>query len=173
MRKQVNRRWFAIGGMLVMAAVIVFAIMFGQNSTQSTVDLTQILNRIKAGEVTQVQVSSDGRTADITFTDHTKSSVTLPASEPFTQLLTAAQIPTSQWPPIEISHGSPISGSFSFLLRLLIFIPIGLGVFLLMRRFNPGGMNSSSGRRSAFDPVRPGERIITFDDVAGSEEVKE
>ncbi|HEU5424297.1 MAG TPA: ATP-dependent zinc metalloprotease FtsH, partial [Nitrolancea sp.] len=173
MRKQVNRRWLALGGMMVLAAVIVLAVVFGQKSTAQTVDLTQILNSIKQGQVSKVEVSADGRDAEIFFTDHSKSHITLPATQPFTELLTASQVPTSQWPPIEISRGSSISGNVGILARVGIFLVLGVAVFFLMRRFTPGGMNSSNGRRSGFDPVRPGERIITFDDVAGSEEVKE
>ena len=156
-----------------MVAVIMFAIVFGQSSTPQTVDITQILTRIKQGEVTQVRVSSDGREADVIFTDHTKNHVTLPSAQPFTALLTSAQIPTSEWPPIEITHQSAISGSFGLVTRLLVFVGLGVVVIFVMRRFTPGGMGSGNGRRSNFDPVRPGERIVTFDDVAGSEEVKE
>ncbi|HET7037342.1 MAG TPA: ATP-dependent zinc metalloprotease FtsH [Thermomicrobiaceae bacterium] len=173
MRKQVNRRWLALGGMALMVAVIVLAVVFGQKSAPQAVDLTQILNSIKQGQVSRVEVSADGRDAEIFFADHTKSHVTMPATQPFTELLTSAQIPTNQWPPIEINHGSSISGNVSIFARVGIFLVLGVAVFFLMRRFTPGGISSSNGRRSGFDPVRPGERIITFDDVAGSEEVKE
>jgi cell division protease FtsH len=46
-------------------------------------------------------------------------------------------------------------------------------MILMFRKLTPGSIGSNTARRGAFEPVRAGERIVTFDDVAGSEEVKE
>src|SRR5690606_10255066 len=59
------------------------------------------------------------------------------------------------------------------LLRILTIVAVGVVIFVLFRRFGPSSIGTTPTRRGSFEPIRPGERVITFDDVAGAEEVKE
>ncbi len=172
MRRLLSPRFIAVGVVLLVAALITLTIL--QNSPQSGgVDVTQIIHRIEAGQVTKVVVQGDGRTANVTFTDKTETKVVLPPGQSFTGFLTDASIPTSQWPSIQLEHQSGLSANAATIIRVLMFVGIGVFIFLMFRRFTPGSMGSNSSRKGAFEPIRPGERVITFDDVAGSEEVKE
>lgn len=173
MRRFLTPRFIAVGIVLLVASLITVAIL--QNSPQSGggVDVTQIVHRIQAGQVAKVDVKADGRTADVTFTDKTQTTVVLPQGQSFTGFLTDAQIPVSQWPPIQLDRQPSWSADSTFILRIVMFVGVGAFIFFLFRRLTPGSMGSNSSRKGAFEPIRPGERTITFDDVAGSEEVKE
>jgi cell division protease FtsH len=171
MQRFLNRRW-----MLVLVAVAVVCavswMMIGRGTDATPVDLTQVMNRIQAGEVAKVQVSSDGRTARVTYSDASSDKVVLPPGQAFTSLLTDAHIATAQWPPIELAPTSAASTNAGLLIRLGTFAVLGLAVILILRKFTPGSLSNSS-RKGGFEPIKAGERVVTFDDVAGCEEVKE
>ena len=173
MRRILTPRFIAVGIVLLVAALITTAILLNSPQSSGGVDVTQIIHRIETGQVSKVVVKSDGRTADITFTDKTQTTVVLPQGQSFTGFLTDAQIPASQWPPIQLDRQSSWSADSTMIIRIITFLGIGVFLFLMFRRFNPGSMGTNSSRKGAFEPIRPGERPILFDDVAGSEEVKE
>lgn len=172
MRRLLSPRFIVIGIVLLVGALITVALL--QTSPQPTgVDVTQILRRIQDGQVSKVIVQSNGRTADVIFTDKTDTTVELPPNQSFTSFLTDAQIPTSEWPPIQLDQQSGWSANSTTIIRIVTFVGLGILLFLLFRRFAPGSMGSKSSRKGAFEPIPPGERAISFDDVAGSDEVKE
>jgi len=172
MRKIAPIKLIAVGIVLVVGLLIAVAVL--QNSPQSDgVNVTQIIQRLKQDQVTKVVVHSDGRTADVTFNDKTETTVVLPPGQSFTTFLTDANIPTSQWPPIQLERASSWSASSSWILRLLLVVGIGGFMIFMFRKLTPGSIGSNTARRGAFEPIRPGERLVTFDDVAGSEEGKE
>ncbi|HET9015044.1 MAG TPA: ATP-dependent zinc metalloprotease FtsH [Thermomicrobiaceae bacterium] len=158
------------------AAVLVLVLILVGLTVRTTpkeVDLTQVMTAIQAGKVTNVKLASDGSSADVTFTNSTTEHVVLPPGQSFTSLLTAANIPLAHWPQIYPASSGGVSSSVSLALRIMTVVAIGGLVFIFFKRFGPGAMGASSSRRGAFEPVRPGERGVTFADVAGSEEVKE
>jgi len=166
------RRWLAIAGAAILVLVLI-AVGLMTRPSPKQVDLTLVMADIQAGKVTQVRLSSDGSSADVTYSDNTTDHVIMPPGQSFTGLLTGANIPVSQWPHIYPSDGGGVSGNIATLLRILTIVGVGGAVFFFFRRFGPGAMGASSSRRGAFEPVRPGERAVTFADVAGSDEVKE
>ncbi len=172
MRRFLSPKVIAVGIVLLVAALITVAVL--QSSPQTGgVNLTDVIHRIESGQVTRVVVQPDGRTANVTYTDKTEQTVVLPSGETFTSFLSQASVPTSQWPPIEMQHSTGISANSTLIIRIVTFLGIGVFLFFMFRRFTPGSMGSNSSRKGGFEPVRPGERAITFDDVAGSQEVKE
>ncbi len=172
MRRFLSPKFIVAGIVLLVAALITVALLQSNPQTNG-VDVTQIVHRIETGQVSKVVVQGDGRTADVTFTDNTTTKVVLPPGQSFTGFLTDAQIPTSQWPSIQLEHQSGWSSNSTTIIRIVTFLGIGVFLFLMFKRFTPGSMGSNSSRKGAFEPIRPGEKLITFDDVAGSSEVKE
>ena len=172
MRRFLSPRMLAVGIVLLVAGLITVAVLQSGPQTNGA-DVTQIIHQIQNGQVTKVVVQPDGRTATLTYQDKTDSTVVLPPGETFTQFLTNAQIPTSQWPSIQMDHQSSWSGNSTLIIRIITFLGIGVFLFFMFRKFTPGSMGSNTSRKGAFEPIRPGERPITFDDVAGTEEVKE
>jgi len=172
MRKIAPVKLIAVGIVLVVGLLISVAVL--QNSPQTGgVDITQIMQKIQSHQVTKVVVHADGRTADVTYTDKTTSTVVLPPGQSFTTLLTDANIPTAQWPPIQLEHASSWSAGSSLIFKMLLIVGIGGFMIFMFRKLTPGSIGTNTARRGAFEPIRPGENVVTFDDVAGSEEVKE
>jgi cell division protease FtsH len=132
-----------------------------------------MLSDIRAGQVTEVTLSSDGRIAELTNADKSTSHLTIPAGDTLTALLEHAQIPASQWPPITVGGGTGLSEDVTIFIRVLMVIGIGALLFFFIRRIGPGMMGGANNRRSSFEQVKTTQRAVTFADVAGSEEVKE
>ncbi len=164
---------FIVAGIFLLVAVLITVALLQSNPQTNGVDVTQIIHRINDGQVSKVVVQGDGRTAEVTFTDNTTTNVVLPQGQSFTGFLTDANIPASQWPSIQLEHQSSWSSNSATIIRIVVFLGLGAFLFLMFKRFTPGSMGSNSSRKGAFEPIRPGEKLITFDDVAGSAEVKE
>ncbi|HVX30402.1 MAG TPA: ATP-dependent zinc metalloprotease FtsH [Nitrolancea sp.] len=172
MRKITPIKLISVAIVLVVGLLIAIAVV--QNSPRdSGVNVTQIVQRLQEGDVTKVVVHADGRTADVTFTDKTEKTVVLPPGESFTNFLTDSNIPPSQWPPIQLERASSWSAGSSLILKVVLIVAIGGFMVFMFRKLSPGSIGSNTARRGAFEPIRPGERLVTFDDVAGSDEVKE
>jgi len=163
-----------ISAAIVLVVGLLIAVAVLQNSPRDDgVNVTQIVQRLQDGDVAKVVVHSDGRTADVTFTDKTEKTVVLPPGETFTSFLTESNIPPSQWPPVQLERASSWSAGSSLILKVLLIVGIGGFMIFMFRKLSPGAIGSNTARRGAFEPIRPGERLVTFDDVAGSDEVKE
>jgi cell division protease FtsH len=163
-----------ISAAIVLVVGLLIAVAVLQNSPRDDgVNVTQIVQRLQEGDVAKVVVHADGRTADVTFADKTEKTVVLPPGESFTSFLTESNIPPSQWPPVQLERASSWSAGSSLILKVLLIVAIGGFMIFMFRKLSPGAIGSNTARRGAFEPIRPGERMVTFDDVAGSEEVKE
>jgi len=163
-----------ISAAIVLVVGLLIAVAVLQNSPRDDgVNVTQIVQRLQDGDVAKVVVHSDGRTADVTFADKTEKTVVLPPGETFTSFLTESNIPPSQWPPVQLERASSWSAGSSLILKVLLIVGIGGFMIFMFRKLSPGAIGSNTARRGAFEPIRPGERLVTFDDVAGSDEVKE
>jgi len=152
MRRFLSPKLIAAGIVLLVAALIGVALL-QSSPPASGVDITQIIHRIQSGQVTKVVVQPDGRTANVTFNDKTESTVVLPQGQSFTTFLTDAQIPASEWPPIQIEHQSSWSANSTVFIRILTIVGIGFFLFLMFRRFSPGSMGSNNSRKGAFEPI--------------------
>jgi len=166
------RRGLALGA-LALVVLVFIGVGISMRTTPQPVNLTQVLTDIRNGRVTEIHLTNDGQQAEVTYADDSKTRVALPAGESLTTLLTNAGIPVERWPEIYPAGNSLISADLMILLRILTLIAAGVVIFFLFRRFGPSSIGSTTTRRGSFEPIRPGERVITFDDVAGAEEVKE
>ncbi len=163
-----------ISAAIVLVVGLLIAIAVIQNSPSNDgVNVTQIVQRLQEGDVAKVVVHSDGRTADVTFVDKTEKTVVLPPGESFTRFLTESNIPPSEWPPVQLERASTWSAGSSLIFKVVLIVAIGGFMIFMFRKLSPGSIGSNTARRGAFEPIRPGDRLVTFDDVAGSEEVKE
>jgi cell division protease FtsH len=172
MRLNGNRRWFAVGAAVVLLLVLI-GVSIALRPTPKQVDMVKMISDIRAGKVSEITLSSDGRVAELTFTDESTNHVILPAGDSLTTMLTNADIPIDKWPPVYIGSGAGFSGDLTIFLRILMVIAIGGLAFFFIRRIGPSMIGGSASRRGSFEQVRPSQRAVTFADVAGSEEMKE
>lgn len=158
-----------VGSLALITVVTVFLLTRPQ---PKPVDLTKVISAAQSGQVTDVYLSSDGQSARVVYENHQQDTVNLPSGESFTELLTGASIPVSKWPHIFQSSESGLGPGLSLLFRIGLIVGAFALMFFFMRRFLPG-FGGNTQRKSGFEPVAPGKQLVTFDDVAGSDEVKE
>lgn len=167
-----NRKGLVVLIIGSLAIISLAAVFFVTRPQPKPVDLTKVVTATQAGQVTDVYLSSDGASARVVYENHQQVTVNLPHGESFTELLTSASIPTSKWPHIFQSSGSEFGPSMSLLLRIGLIAGSFAILFFFLRRFLPG-MGGTTQRRGGFEPIAPGKQLVTFDDVAGADEVKE
>src|SRR5699024_5877983 len=97
---------------------------------------------------------------------------TLPADQSLTSLLNDADVASEQWPPIFLEPENQGMGeNLGFVVRLLLIAAVFVLVIFMMRRMMPGAFGNS-GKKNRFSPVAAGQSGLTFDDIAGSAEIK-
>jgi cell division protease FtsH len=172
MRLSGNRKWYLLAAIVVIGVgVYVASTMFGSSETERS-NLTSLLDQVRAGDVSEITISSSGTSLDIVMTDGTEQSGTLQSGQSLTALLNEADIPASEWPAI---YPEPASQSFNdgagFLMRMTFVALIFVVLLLLMRRMMPGAFGGG-GRKNRFTPIPAGQSPVSFDDVAGAAEIK-
>ncbi|MDI3341093.1 MAG: ATP-dependent zinc metalloprotease FtsH [Sphaerobacter sp.] len=168
-----NRRWLLLGAITLLVCVFIGLGLTMRTASVPPVNLTQVLTDIRDGRVTEVRLSGDGHEVEVTYADESQARVTLPADMTLTRLLTDAGIPVDRWPHIYTGASGSLPVEAALALRFLTVVGVGVLLFILFRRFAPTNLGTTQSRRGGFEPIRPGERTITFADVAGSEEIKE
>lgn len=172
MRFSGNRRWLLLAAVAIIALGVYLLTSFVGDSDPERTDLTQLLTEIRAGQVEEITVSSSGTSLEILMADGTERTGSLPSGQSLTALLTEAEIPSSQWPAIYADpSGGGLGESTGFIIRLVFVGLIFLFIILLMRRMMPGAFGGG-GRKNRFTPIPAGQSPVTFDDVAGSAEIK-
>lgn len=160
----------------IIGLALVVILLFFNNSTQqsSEIPFTQLVERVKDGEVASIQVVGDRLT--ITFIDRHISTTSKGAeSTAQEQLLqfgaTANQINRINWSFDEPSNWPALG--LGLLTTLLPFLLIGGLIFFMLRQAqgsNNQAMAFGKSRARMFSSDQPS---ITFEDVAGAEEAKE
>src|SRR5688500_10705287 len=105
MRLNGNRRWFAVGA-VVLLLILLLGVSVALRPAPKQVDLTKMISDIRSGQVADVTLSSDGRMAELTYDDKSTSHVTIPAGDTLNSLLKDAQVPFDQWPPVKVGGGT-------------------------------------------------------------------
>ncbi len=172
MRFSGNRRWLLLAAVaLVAVGAYLLTTLVGSSDPERT-DLTHLMGEIRAGQVDEITVGSSGTSLEILMADGTERSGSLPAGQSLTALMTEAEIPSSQWPAIYAEPGGGgLGDGTGFMVRLMVVGLIFVVIILLMRRMMPGGFGGG-GRKNRFTPIPAGQSPVTFDDVAGSAEIK-
>lgn len=157
----------------VMLLLIVFTVS-GTGNEPSEIQFTELLERVKAGEVSEIAVS--GNQLNITFTDTSQAvSRKGPESTAQEQLLqfgvTTTQIENVAWV-FEQPSNLPSIG-FSLITSFLPIVLIGGLIFFMMRQAqgsNNQAMSFGKSRARMFNADQP---KVTFEDVAGADEAKQ
>jgi cell division protease FtsH len=167
-------RNFIIYGFIGLILLIIFIAINGGNQETSEIQFTDLVTRIKAAEVTAIQVVGDQLVA--TFQDES-SATTSKASESTAQEqllqfgVTSEQINRISWN-FDTPSNWPAIG-FSVLTALLPIVLIGGLIFFTFRQAqgsNNQAMAFGKSRARMFSSDQPS---ITFEDVAGADEAKE
>lgn len=162
--------WLIIGIILI---VLISSIL---NNTDNKLAYSELISKIEAGEVKEIELSYDGTTAMVALTnDNIPKEVNIPSVD---NLMTSLD-ESMKAGTITVSEES--QSIFMIILQLLT--PFGILIiffifwFLLMGGINQGGAGGSktmSFGKSKARMINPGEKgRVTFGDVAGVDEEKE
>ena len=162
--------WLIIGIILI---VLISSIL---NNTDNKLAYSELISKIEAGEVKEIELSYDGTTAMVSLTnDNIPKEVNIPSVD---NLMTALD-ESMKAGTITVTEES----QSIFLIILQLLTPFGILIiffifwFLLMGGINQGGAGGSktmSFGKSKARMINPGEKgRVTFNDVAGVDEEKE
>ena len=170
MKQQLPRlrpmQWLLIGG----ALLLLFVLILPKGSSAEKLDVSRIIPMAEAGQISKIQVRGDKLTVtDINgkvFKSRKEGSVSI------LELLEQGGISTDA-AGIQVEVLGEGGSFFGTLLSFLPLIIFG-GFILFMIRGARGGMNQAMGfGRSKAKLVMENRPTVTFDDVAGADEVKQ
>ena len=156
--------------------IVLFVVLLNANfnSSETEMSYSELINSIKAGEVSEIVISSDGTTATVTLDSTTvRKEVVIPSIDSFmdraTDYMEDGSFTVTQE---EESILSTIISVFSPFVILIIFLLFWL---LLMNPNQGQGKNTNTfGRsRARMINVVDDKNKVTFKDVAGVDEEKE
>ncbi len=160
---------------LILIVVFIALLHANFNNKDTKMSYSELINSIKAGEVSEIVVSSDGTTAEVKLdSDSVKKEVTIPSLDSFMD--TATEYMNEEHGSFTLNQEEPsilsiIFDIFSPFIILIIFLLFWL---LLM---NPGQNNNktnSFGKSKArMINMLDEKNKVTFKDVAGVDEEKE
>ena len=162
--------WLIIGIILI---VLISSIL---NNTDNKLAYSELVSKIEAGEVKEIELSYDGTTAMVALTnDNIPKEVNIPSVDNLMSALDESMKAGT----ITVTEES----QSIFLIILQLLTPFGILIiffifwFLLMGGINQGGAGGSktmSFGKSKARMINPGEKgRVTFNDVAGVDEEKE
>lgn len=141
--------------------------------------ISQLAQEIKAGQVSEINVNGDGRTATITFTDETQpnAKTNISGVSSLEEILASYGIDQSHYEDgsLVIIYSTP-SAWTSWISVIAIFLPallIFVFIYLMIRQsqgVNNQAVSFGKSRARMFTGDHP---TVTFDDVAGCDEAKE
>ena len=158
---------------IILIAVIVITIQYMGEATSKQITYTELLNKIVAGEVKEIEISYDKESAEVVYKNDTvKRTVDIPDMSAFMQSI-EENIKNSEVD-VKISEES---GLTIFISILPTFVTVVLLVVMLVIMLQQSGAGSgramSFGRSKAKLSDPNSDKKITFDDVAGLTEEKE
>ena len=160
-----NLRNIAFITIVVILGLILLQSWFGGNSDQNEISYSLFRTFVENGQVAQVTIKDN--VASAVMADQSTLTARLPDDVSLYHALLDEHVP-------DVTYKPPSSSGvfLSILISLLpIVLLIGVWIFI-MRRTQTGGGALSFGQSKA-KLVQPDTTEITFDDVAGSVEVKE
>ena len=157
-------------------AIVLFVVLLNANfsSDETEMSYSELINSIKAGEVSEVIISSDGTTATVTLDSTTvKKEVVIPSIDSFMETATNyMEDGTFNVTQEEEPIFSVMISIFSPFVILIIFLLFWL---LLMNPNQGQSKNTSNFARSRARMINAADEKnkVTFKDVAGVDEEKE
>ena len=158
--------------------IVLFIVLLNANfnNKDTKMSYSQLINNIKAGEVSEIKISSDGANAEVTLkSDNIKKKVTIPSLDSFmdtaTQNMNEDDNQSFKLTQEEPSILSVIFDIFSPFIILIIFLLFWL---LLMNPSQNSNKTNSFGKSKArMINMLDDKNKVTFKDVAGVDEEKE
>lgn len=166
-----NKRWRNAGLYALLVVVVIFlgAELLNNRQPQSTAAwrYSQFIDRVEAGQVEKVSITSDRSKALATTSDGQRVSVNLAADPGLLNVLQTNGVDISVSPQAE---DNPIARVLSTL--LIPFLLLVVLFFVLRRAQNgPGSQAMNFGKSRARVQMEP-QTQVTFSDVAGIEQAK-
>ena len=156
--------------------IVLFVVLLNANfnSNETEMSYSELINSIKAGEVSEVVLSSDGTTATVTLdSESVRKEVIIPSIDSFMNTATNYMVDGNfNVVQEEESIFSVILSIFSPFVILIIFLLF----WLLLMNPNQGqnkGTNSFGRSRARMINAADDKSKVTFKDVAGVDEEKE
>ena len=175
MKANWSRNAFVYLLILVAGAALFFNISWS-NQAPEPISLSELAQKIQAGQVEKVTVS--GEDIQVEFTKATNQADRIARREydiPLTQTLTGLGVSPTDLSSVNIHYEAPSNSSnwLALLINLLPLVFIG-GLFFILFRQTQGSNNQAlsfgKSRARLFTGDKP---TITFDDIAGADEAKQ
>ena len=175
MKTNWSRNAFVYLLILVAGAALFFNISWS-NQAPEPISLSELAQKIQAGQVAKVTVS--GEDIQVGFTKATNQADRIARREydiPLTQTLTGLGVSPADLSSVNIHYEAPSNSSnwLALLINLLPLVFIG-GLFFILFRQTQGSNNQAlsfgKSRARLFTGDKP---TITFDDIAGADEAKQ
>jgi cell division protease FtsH len=167
-------RNFIIYGFIGLMLLIIFIGINGGNQDSNEIKFTDLVSRIKSGEVASIHVVGDQLIA--TMNDRSNVTTTKAPESTAQEQLTEFGVTTDEINRISWNFDTPSNWpaiGFSILTALLPILLIGGLIFFMLRQAqgsNNQAMAFGKSRARMFSGDQPS---VTFEDVAGAEEAKE
>lgn len=160
--------------LIIVAAATLFINVYRPAEAPQQISLTQLANKIKAGEVETIVVRDDELRVTLAGSN-TPVISRRERSVPLTQTLTGLGVKPTQLATVNIKYEAPGNAGnwISLIINLLPLLFIG-GLFFILFRQTQGSNNQALSFGKSRARVFTGDRpTVKFDDVAGADEAKE
>lgn len=160
--------------LIIVAAATLFINVYRPTEAPQQLSLTQLANKIKAGEVETIVVRDDELRVTLVGSN-TPVISRRERSVPLTQTLTGLGVQPAQLAAVNIKYEAPgnTGNWISLIINLLPLLFIG-GLFFILFRQTQGSNNQALSFGKSRARVFTGDRpTVKFDDVAGADEAKE
>ena len=160
--------------LIIVAVATLFINIYRPGDAPQQISLTQLANRIKAGEVETVIV----RDSELRIILAGNDAAVVSRRErdvPITQILAGLGVKPAQLAAVNIKYESPANAGnwLSLLVNLLPLVFIGALFFILFRQTQGSNNQALSFGKSKARVFTGDKPTVKFDDVAGSDEAKE
>ncbi len=160
-----------------MIGIVIFFILLNANfnNKDTKMSYSELINSIRAGEVSEITVSSEGTTAEVKLdSDNVKKEVTIPSLDSFMDTVTEYMNEDHQSFELNQEEPSILSVIFDIFSPFIILIIFLLFWLLLMNPGQNASKTNSFGKSKArMINMLDDKNKVTFKDVAGVDEEKE
>ncbi len=160
--------------LIIVAAATLFINIYQPGEAPQQISLTQLANRIKAGEVETVIVRNDELQVVLVGSDGAVIS-RREIDVPITQTLAGLGVAPEELAGVNIKYEAPGNATnwLSLLVNLLPLVFIGALFFILFRQTQGSNNQALSFGKSKARVFTGDKPTVKFDDVAGADEAKE
>ena len=171
-----NQKWFRSGliYMLILVAVIaIFYAVFRSPGSSSDIGISELLSKVRSGEITKITVDGDALTAEakgnLKYRSKKEPSVSM------IELLNTANPPIENLPDnfVTVKSSSGLGTIIAIIINILPFLFLGFIILFMMRQAQGSNSQAMSFGRSRARMFVGNRTTVTFADVAGVEEAKQ